>query len=222
MAEWMTSVELMNKMGFYSSTKNGNKSLAAIVTNYHANHPFPEGTVMKVGGNLLFSDAVLENETITSYLRLRGMYGKNRRHDIYLSEDEATLEKANNIPVPVELTEIDPEQYESLFSRISGDYSDFCIKAMDIYLHDWESQVDTITKRLSYLYSGDISSLPRILHELHDDVERLAGVSFEKLKNGKEDSTIKCIRRDKRLQYYFLRAAREMGMRNGVIYLESV
>lgn len=224
--EWLLNYEVMERLGFYGANKRGTRALAQILNHCKDREELPEAMCKKFGKYLFFSSDILDNKELTDILTSRGKKLAARRHDVVQSKAEQLLAQSAEMPdakpVDVELTDKTLEEYDVPYSKAEKDYNEFCVKAMDVYLHDWEEQTDFIVKRLSYIYCGDASSVPRILHELHDDVERYAGVSFDQLKNGKEDSSIKCIRRDKRLQYYFLRSAREMAFKNGVIYAESI
>lgn len=222
METWLTSTEFMETLGFFGTTKCGKTSVSSVLNSYKERYPLPEDMIKKVGQMWLYSSNLLENEAVCNYLKDRASKLKYRRHDVVCSEDEKLLEQACAVPVPVELTDKRVEDYESAGDKADKEYAEFCMSTMDDFLTDWELQCDRIVKIISHVLNGDSSAVPALLHKLHDDVEAKAHISFDKLKIGKEDSTIKCIRRDKRLQYYFLRCCRNLALEHGVVYLENV
>lgn len=118
------------------------------------------------------------------------------------------------------IVDVKKEEAYDTESEEMFDINNFAMNALLKSLEGWEEQVNCIVRRVSMITRGDNSGIQDILHYLHICVEKDAGVSLERLA-GKE-SKISAIRKDVRLQYYFLREARFLALKNGIIHVEYI
>lgn len=209
--EWVLLNEMWEKYGLYPIGREGKIKLSTALKVMKNNRTLSDEDTGHYGHDLFIRRSVFLRDDVNDAFTYYAKKLKERFPELFKSEpaEEPAEEPVGEI-VSVE------DNADSELAPID----EFAVKALEYFLHDWEVQVNTIVKRISYLTRGDGSGIQDILHYLHECIERDSGVKLARLAG--DGTKISVIRKDVRLQYYFLREARFLALKNGIVYNEYI